>query len=306
MKKDIRKIYEFVMWQNCNNECSFCFLRYDKNYHSRLLIDSEKIQALDCVINFLKSDEFERGSHILIAGGELFYQRYKEDVYAKFKELTDLIIDYMHKGYIDILYLNSNLLFDDLSDIKTLFLYPLIENNLISHIHFTTSYDRYGRYANKQKEEQFLHNLKSLVEEFKDVPDFPIYVNCILTEPLCNDVISGSFNRREFVKEHYNKIYVNFLPYIPFDKSLEPSDNLIFRTLLYIKNDDEVYFEYYINNFLLDQERTVYEYNKFTHKLDDHTSEINPKCGHLKSFSKFRDGDKCLLCNYKKIKDALL
>lgn len=306
MEKDIRKIYEFVMWQNCNNECSFCFLRYNQDYHQHLLNDSEKILALNKVIEFLKSDKFERGSHVLIAGGELFYQRYSDAVYAKFKELTDLIVEYIKNGDIDILYLNSNLLFDDLSDIKTLFLYPLIENNLISHIHFTTSYDRYGRYANKQKEEQFLRNLKLLVDEFKEVPEFPIYVNCILTAPLCDDIVSGKFNRREFVKSHYNRIYVNFLPYIPFDKSIEPTDNLIFKTLLYIKQDDEVYFDYYINNFLLDQERIVFEYNKFTDSLENHTAEINPKCGHLKSFTKFRDGEKCLLCNYKKIKDALL
>ena len=89
--KFCKPIYEFIVWENCNNNCQFCFQR--KN--PKILNEQERYKALDNVINFIESDKFEKGSHLLIVGGEIFHitsefeQIHFIEFYKKIKNLID-------------------------------------------------------------------------------------------------------------------------------------------------------------------------------------------------------------------------
>lgn len=301
-----KTVHEFVLWNNCNNQCDFCFLRFNPDYHNKILTNSEKIIALQHASEYIKNYNFEKGSHILIAGGEFFYEQFDSELYKHFNELIDIIVDYIKQDIIDIFYINTNFLYTNTDDIKNLIIYKFKNNNILSHLHLTTSYDRYGRFKTPNSEEKFLHTIKTITEEFKDDQEFTLYTNCILTKPFCEDILSNSFDRLDFIEKHNNKIYVNFLPYIPFDKTLEATNSFLFKTLLHIKNSDETFFKQYIDNILLNQPRIVWEYNKTNNLFENVTSGVNPKCGHLKSFTKYRDNNECILCEFKKFKEAML
>ena len=64
----MKKIYEFLLWDNCNNNCKFCWQRENP----RLYDHNTRLIIIDEVIKFIKSDKFEKGSHILVCGGEIF------------------------------------------------------------------------------------------------------------------------------------------------------------------------------------------------------------------------------------------
>jgi hypothetical protein len=306
MNSTIKPIYEFVLWENCNNDCDFCFLKAMANYKDKLYNDDEKLNSLEDTITYIQNNTFVPQSHILIAGGELFFKPFSPDLYNKFQELITLVIDLIKSGQFDLFYINSNLLYTDFSQVYSLIIQPFIDAGLVSHLHFTTSYDPYGRYKTEDARQLFLTNLQNISKDFKDIPGFTVYVNCILTQPFCEDIINGRFNQRGFQELCYNKLYVNYLPYIPFSKPLEPSDSLIYKTLLYLADVDKPYFIQYINTILLNQERIVLDYNKTTREFSNRTAEVNPKCNHLQSFTKYQPNGECLLCKFKKIKDAIL
>lgn len=89
---EIKPIYEFLIWENCNNKCKFCPQR-DNAYISS---QYQQICALEDVIKFIQSNDFIEGSHVLLVGGEIFCYSNKllNNTYRQ-------IIDYMKANVID-------------------------------------------------------------------------------------------------------------------------------------------------------------------------------------------------------------
>ena len=135
---DIKPITEFLLWDNCNNNCEFCFQR--KN--PRLFASKGQEKILENVKSFINSEQYIKGSHVLVVGGELFDTN-REYMLPFF----EFIINKMLSNDIDILYLNTNLIFD-----KTYYsmLKPVLDlfdkNNLFDRLKFTTSFDIAGRF----------------------------------------------------------------------------------------------------------------------------------------------------------------
>ena len=142
----IKPIYEFLLWDNCNNNCKFCFQRKNGNTFSV----KDKINSLGKVLEFLESDQYVKGSHILLVGGEIF-----DDSNLPLKVIwmsyIEKIIAKMVSGDIDLLYINTNLIYEDLSLLKYL-LTHIKEADLWNRFKFTTSYDIEGRFAIKKRE----------------------------------------------------------------------------------------------------------------------------------------------------------
>ena len=147
-----KKVYEFLVWDNCNNNCSFCFQR--KN--PRIFNKSQRKIILDEVINFLNGDKFIKGSHVLICGGEIFD---KPSDFNMLNSFFQKIIDFMKQDIIDLLYINTNLIYKDLTGIFTV-LDLIREEHLFDRLKFTTSYDLKGRFKSKSTENLMLNNLK--------------------------------------------------------------------------------------------------------------------------------------------------
>lgn len=301
MNNIVKDIYEFVLWNNCNNNCSFCFLKTSKFYNEHILTPEEKIKSIHKVKEFLQSDNYKLGSHVLLVGGELFDASMTIDVQLAFKDLIEFIRQYMLEDKIEFLYINTNLMYEDLSPLKMTLLDILAPYHLLPRVRFTTSYDEKGRYSKEEDRLLMLSNIDKLNQDYKK-DDLLICVNSILTNDLCNKILSGQYSRKKFAEEH--NVFVNLLPYIPYDKSLDAGRDRVIKALLAVGKEDIEYLRYYIDNFLLEQTRYVYEYMKSSDELHYCSAKID-KCGHYESFKRFQGNDYCFLCDLKKLKEII-
>ncbi len=101
----IKPIYEFILWDNCSNNCKFCWQKQQNSYST----DEMKDRSIDLVKNFICSENFEIGSHVLLVGGEIF-DTMDHKICDKIKMLISLIIGKMIASEIDLFYINTNLL----------------------------------------------------------------------------------------------------------------------------------------------------------------------------------------------------
>ena len=108
----MNNVYEFLLWNNCGNCCSFCHQRvYARENDSKILNNEQKIRSINLCKDFLNSDQFKKGNHILLVGGEIFDITDK-DVKDEFMKLLLDIVNKMNNKEIDLFYINTNLLYE--------------------------------------------------------------------------------------------------------------------------------------------------------------------------------------------------
>lgn len=280
-----KPVYEFLLWDNCNNNCSFCWQREQP----RLYNQTTRSIILDEVIKFINSDKFVKGSHILVCGGEIFDKPKDCQILNNFfKKIVSLMLS----NVIDLLYINTNLIYKDLTSLK--FLLDLIKSNhLFDRLRFTTSYDIEGRFKKEEDKQLMLSNLKWINITY---PECQIVTNIILTKQLCKSILSETFSVKFFMTV-YN-CWVNLIPYIVLNNDLTADRNLIFKTLLKVDNENEGYIKRYIKNLDLSQDKLLYMYkdNQFIFCSCD-----NDTCGHSINFKKYSDNNSCFICDLKKV-----
>lgn len=283
-------INEFLLWNNCNNNCAFCWQR--KDIQSTL---QEQLEAIELTENYIKT---LKDSHILIIGGEIFSE-IKPEIKAGLYELFIQIAEKMINNEIELCYINTNILYDMNS-----LLLPILSIfeglSLIERIHFTTSADDYGRFINDSSKNLFYKNLKKLRRLY---PNLYIICNIILTDGFCTNVLNDEFNIKEYKKKY--SVDVNTIPYIKYGKVIEaPTRQKVMNTLLHLNDQDEGYLEKFCNNFLLGQTFHLHKYIKG--KLEDVTADKSI-CGHSENFKKcYSDSDECFVCDCRKLKEQIL
>ena len=198
----------------------------------------------------------------------------------------------MLNDVIDILYINTNLIYKDLTGVID-FLTLIKDNKLLDRIRFTTSYDLAGRFRDKETELTMLNNLKTIRELFKDMG---IVVNTILTKQVCEAIINKTFDITKFMKE-YN-CWVNLLPYIVLDKSLTPTRSQIIKTLKLVDQENEGYLNKYVPNMSITQEKWLYMYKNDEFQFC--SCEL-AECGHSVNFKRYSDKGTCFCCDLKEI-----
>lgn len=291
---DYKPIYEFLVWDNCKNHCKFCFQRDNPRIFNR----RERRLAIDAVANFIESDKFINGSHVLICGGEIFDSTQNETMFYYFFQK---MVRYMKEGVVDLLYINTNLIYENMNPISTL-LCPMKDNNLLERIKFTTSYDIEGRFRDKYAFpiflrtdiEQFKFNLKLIKNQF---PTMPIVTNTILTKPACQAIIDGSFSVKDFMEEY--QCWVNLIPYIVKDDKLMASRGEIFKALKIVDEENPGYLDKYIPNMCIEQEKKLYVYRDGEYHYS--SCKMSPECGHSVNFKRYSDTGSCFCCDLKEI-----
>jgi len=286
---EIKPVYEFLLWDNCNNNCSFCFQREKcVNFSTK-----QKIKSIYKMRQFLDSDNYKSGSHILLVGGEIF-----DDVNPELKDCWWDTINYLGKKMnnkeIDLLYVNTNLLYKDMSILVDLF-NTIQYYGLWQRFKFTTSYDLKGRFATKNREKLFLDNLKWIKEKY---PECNIVVNTILTNETCEQIINDKFNPKEFCDEY--KCDINLIPYIVYTKDLSASCSQIVKALCHTDNLMNGYIGRYYANLNLPQEKHLYKYNASKDELD-YVSCGHSECGHSENFKKVLNKDVCYICMLREL-----
>lgn len=278
----MKKIYEFLLWDNCNNNCQFCWQREQP----RLYNHKQRVNILYDVIDFINSDRFEKGSHILVCGGEIFD---KPADFAALQEFFVLIVRYMKTNIIELLYINTNLIYKNTDGINIL-LGLLDDAGLLDRLRFTTSYDIQGRFKSAKDRSIMLSNLENITTRY---PNIHTVVNTILTKPTCEAILNGSFNVKEFME--HNNCWVNLLPYIVLDNTLTADRKLIFETLRYVDKQCPGYLEKYVPNMAIKQKKWLYMYKD--NKFQFCSCELSPECGHSVNFKKYCKEGTCFCCD---------
>ena len=282
----MKRIYEFLVWDNCNNSCQFCWQREQP----RIFDSQQRERILNEVLHFIKSDKFVKGSHILVCGGEVF--AYWDDcsmLFSFFKEIADLMIT----GTIGYLYLNTNLIYPYTGSLCTVLNY-LGDENLLHRVRFTTSYDIKGRFATEEIRERMLDNLKTVSSVYTDMP---IVTNTILTKPACEAILSGEFNINKFMQDY--RCWVNLIPYIVLDDALTADRSLIFKALNHVNKQCEGYLERYVPNMAIKQEKWLYMYKDGDFQFV--SCELSPECGHSVNFKKYCKEGTCFCCDLENV-----
>lgn len=282
----IKPIYEFLVWDNCHNNCKFCFQREKP----RLFNLNMREHILNETLKFIESDKFIKGSHILICGGEVF------DNVSDIKILDTFfqdIIKKMNENIIDLLYINTNLIYKDITALNN-FLNLVEKNNLFERLKFTTSYDFEGRFKNEEDRELMLSNLKWIKKQY---PDTRIVTNTILTKPVCNMIIDGKYDIRDFMEEY--QCYVNLIPYIVLDRNLMPTRNELFKALNIIEKQAEGYLSRWIANLDLKQQKWLYMFKDGQFQFC--SCDWDDDCGHAVNFKRYSDSGHCFVCDLKEL-----
>jgi len=299
-----KPIIEFLLWNDCeaHGKCAFCW-QQAKHDSSKFLNNEEKINSINCVQDFLyhnfsiqhngKNNKYT-GNHILLVGGEIFDIKDNQVKVELMKLLTNIIF-MMSLKEIDLLYLNTNLLYSDLT-LLCWFLSIVQEYKLFNRLRFTTSWDLVGRFDIKEKEDIFNKNLKFIKEKY---PKIHIVVNSILTKQYCEKIIEDP----NFIKNFQDtyKVQVNTIPYIVLTDWLAPTKKQVMKALLAINSVIPNYIHDYVNNFSLPQPKLLYEYNSNDKDLIYCSSDID-SCGHSENFKNYcTDHTKCYICDIKQL-----
>lgn len=276
------------MWENCRNHCSFCF-QQDKNQ----LTDEQKLDSINAVKWFIDCDpRYIKGSHVLLVGGELFDS---PSIFASINNLSQFIVEKLVDNTIDLLYLNTNLIYKNMDGLY--YLLDLIEQHkLFNRLKFTTSYDLAGRFASPKTKFLMLSNLDALSTRY---PDIKIVVNTMLSRQFCTAIINGEYNLASFMNVH--RCDVNLIPYIIYDQSLTPSRQQVFRALLEADKQVPGYLKRYIENFDLPQAKELYQYRNG--RLNYVTCPNNA-CSHSENFVRYSTNGTCFICDLKELFDV--
>lgn len=283
----MKSIYEFLVWDNCHNNCKFCFQRSNPT----ILTLFERQRSLNKVIEFLDSDKYEKGSHILLVGGELFDTPSSIDILF---ECYQKLIKKMLSNDIDLLYINTNLIYTDRSILGSI-LCLLERNKLLERVRFTTSFDFEGRFKSEDDKDIMLRNLENIKSQF---PDLPIVTNIILTDKACSQILENNFNPSEFMERY--KCWINFIPYLIYNKELSASRSKIFKTLKYIDKQIPGYLSKYINNLDLPQDKLLYKYDRSIRDFKFDSCK-NLSCGHSENFKLYSEKETCFICDLKRL-----
>ena len=287
----MKRIYEFLLWDNCNNNCQFCWQRENPRLYNKM----ERGMILQQVLEFIKSDRFEKGSHILVCGGEIF------DKPSDFNDLDvffSTIVSYMKSDIIELLYINTNLIYVNINGLYNL-LELLKDANMLHRIRFTTSYDIQGRFKSERDRNLMLTNLETITKQY---PSMPVVVNTILTKPVCEAILDGRYNIVEFMKQF--NCWVNLLPYIVYDEELTADRSTIFKTLRHINEQCPGYLERYIPNMCIKQEKWLYMFKEGDFQFC--SCEISEECGHAVNFKRYSKEGTCFCCDLEEVFNAYI
>lgn len=280
-----KKIFEFLLWDNCKNNCKFCFQRDNP----RLFNKNQRAKILDDTISFINSDKFEKGSHVLICGGEIFDTPSDSLILNNF--FTE-ILNLMAMGVIDLLYINTNLIYKDLECIDFL-LRSIKANGFFNRLRFTTSYDTEGRFKSKEDKQLMLSNLKWVKKKY---PECNIVTNTILTKNVCRAILDGEFSVKSFMEEY--QCWVNLIPYIVYDQSLSANRAEIFSALQRVEKENKGYLEHYVPNITIEQEKDLFVYRDGDYHFC--SCEL-ADCGHSVNFKRYSTAGTCFCCDLKEV-----
>ena len=285
-------ITEYLAWNDCNNNCKFCWQRLKAKSNTKQRLEAIKLIKEDmCNLNI----PYEQ-NQILFVGGELFFEQ-DNDTKEALYDLFEYLFDLMYNEKVSRSYLNTNLLYN-----PEYLLFPVLDmalsKNLLDRLNFTTSGDETDRFVGIKGEEKralFYENLKRLRNLY---PEMNIMVNLILTKQFCDSVLNGKFDINEYEKKH--GVIMNVIPYIKLkNDERTPSREEVFSTLIRLNSQQPGYLKRVCDNHTTHPIRKLLHYENG--KLVNVSCDLNP-CGHAMNFTRcYNNSESCFACDIKKL-----
>ena len=286
------KRYEFSLWDNCTNNCTFCWT--SNSPKANLLNNQLKITSINTVIDYI-NNKIENNSDVLITGGELFDNK-DNLISQKITELIDCLFNNLYLNKIHDIFIITNLIHSNESLLN--YILNKISNLpkiLKNRIHITTSYDIIGRFKCEQDKQEFLTHLKQFSNIINNKKN--IVVNTILTKSACNAILNGIHNIKKLQKE-YNCSW-DLIPFVSNINEETPSKKLVFDTLKYIENKIPGYINKFEHDFLSNTTSIALKIHGST--IINATAELNKNCNHSINYTKYaNDTTSCFMCDLDK------
>ena len=309
------KIVQFELWQECNNNCEFCYLTQERLLKKTPV--ENKLKAIKDVDDFLSSSKINNYDCVGLIGGEFFQGQLETiELKVKFKKLCYHLNQLLKDNIINNVWISATLTIGKQED-----LFEILNDCFddLSRVWITTSWDYRGRFKTPKMKTNWESNVLRLLKEY---PKVNINVTTILTQSLIefyNNNENVSFNSyirnidwyfkipNTFIGENgtieqmkIGKILCNqaipdffpkrvdFLKFLLNFKFREPKelyDKLIgidYRADELIKNFD-------------DGKKEVYNRDKEVRMGEDDSELLD--CGHSCCYQCYCDSDKCSLCD---------
>ena len=186
-----RRMIQYSIWPNCNNNCKFC-LRKERVFYSK----EERLAQLEAIrenVKLIDWKEFPYGISLL--GGEIFNLD-DNDLQESFMQLVDVIID-------NILLDNTlpeakfSSVTNGIYDPSFLFrvVDMIVAKSDISKVDVNFSYDLKYRYKSEEDRKRVLSNINQFHQRY----NYKVGVQMILTGYVISKVNAGEFNIRHFL-----------------------------------------------------------------------------------------------------------
>lgn len=317
------KAIQFELWQNCGNNCQFCFLN-----KSRIISNSSKqIEHINKTIEILQSNELDEFNGVALIGGEFFEgQLSNPDVKNAWFNLISLLNSLLLSNKIKQVWIMASLMSNNQNDLYDTLAKLPIGNEMVM---INTSYDSIGRFKSPEAELIWYNNIKDIKSKY---PNLIIHTTIITTQHFIEKVLSGStiiqdINKYSLVdfklptiystdfinglsntgknEQEYQNMVVEAVSSMPYKFFIE-------KRLDFIKFMKEIYkifgkskLENFCSNKVL--AKSLYLLSNNMH-LDDrwgYSSFEIAKCGHHLDSYCYLDSDKCVRCDINKFINEL-
>lgn len=174
---------QFELWQNCDNNCDFCYSKLDRVNCT----PEQQIQNLKQAREILEKEVHDFNG-VAFIGGEFFQGQLRDpEVKKEFLSLMSYTNDLLIQGQIDEVWIAATLTRENQTDLyDTLAVFSDISKVMIS-----TSYDTAGRFHLKNGKEIWLNNLKQLKETY---PLLTLHTQTIVTQAFIEETLDDSRN----------------------------------------------------------------------------------------------------------------
>ena len=179
------KSIQFELWQECNNHCTFCYLKDENN---RYTPDTTKIVSLLNVLKTLNDETIMKNYQcVAFIGGEFFQGQLKNPTVRElFFDVMKKTANLLKEKKITSVWIPATLTIGKQEDLySTLRLFDDLTN-----VWIITSWDTIGRFKTPKMEKTWKDHVNNLHTTF---PDLKINVTTILTQDLIDRYMRGEF-----------------------------------------------------------------------------------------------------------------
>ena len=314
------KSLQFELWQECNNNCKFCYLGHE----NRRTPKDVKLSSLQRALNIISDENnYPEYNTIGFIGGEFFQGQLKDaDVRSLFFKVMKKTADLYNSKKIKQVWISATLTIGHQQDLyQTLRLF-----NDHNDIWIITSWDTIGRFKSDKMKNTWDFHMKNLRKEF---PQIKINICTILTDDCITKYLDGKLSFQAMMHEYNASFFFKQCGCI-YNKSSESSfadqmkakqlSNIIlpgffptrkkfinFLKLFKEQETEDMWMRLFNIKYRADNlfrsfnDGSIDTYHRFKDTKGEVDDSDPMPCGHPFVYCAYIDSDACVLCDKQKL-----